>query len=329
MVVQIPEMGVIKKQKFDIGKDVSIIYGYNNCGKTTFLKALDQVFRSRMMEKFLSGEASEIDIYIPTNRIVVSEYSTERPLLKDVEEFIHYQKDSYIDYSLHLKRLRDYLLTNDIVRHFISRVIRNIFELNLEQADTRYSDGIENIINIYLNVIWAMTWDMELTDLTEENFQNLVAQKQVYVLIDEIEMFLHVNIQSKLIASLKEDFPECRFILTTHSPLLLTRYKQCLIYTLKKGRLKEMEDDMYYEDLNIIYEQLFDVDELPVQARKDINFLGKVVMDNDDSDTDKIMSVIRRMRREYPNLCRRYNAVITKAEYIGEKNDKNKKDKHA
>lgn len=323
MLVQIPETGVIKKQKFDIGKDVSIIYGYNNCGKTTILKALDQVFSSRMMEKFLSGENGEIDIYIPTNRIIVSEYSTERLQLKDVEEFIHYQKDSYIDYSLHLKRLRDYLLTNEVVHHFITRVIHKIFEINLELTDTRYSDGIENIINIYLNVIWAMTWDMELTDLTEDNFQNLLTQKQIYVLIDEIEMFLHVNIQSKLIASLKEDFPECRFILTTHSPLLLTRYKQCLIYTLKKGRLKEVEDDMYYEDLNIIYEQLFDVDELPARARKDINFLGKVVMENDDSDTDKIMSVIERMRREYPNLCRRYNAVITKAEYIGEKNDKN------
>lgn len=92
---------------------------------------------------------------------------------------------------------------------------------------------------------------------------------------------------------------------------------------MKKGRLKEVEDDMYYEDLNIIYEQLFDVDELPARARKDINFWGKVVMENDDSDTDKIMSVIERMRREYPNLCRRYNAVITKVEYIGEKNDKN------
>ena len=86
---------------------------------------------------------------------------------------------------------------------------------------------------------------------------------------------------------------------------------------------------MYYEDLNIIYEQLFDVDELPAQARKDINFLVKVVMENDDSDTDKIVSVIKRMREEYPNLCRRYSAAITKAEYIGEKNDQNKKDKHA
>lgn len=329
MLVQIPETGVIKKQKFDIEKEVSIIYGYNNCGKTTFLKALDQVFCSRMMERFLMGEDGEIDIYIPTNRIVVSEYSTERLQLKDVEEFIHYQKDSYIDYSLHLKRLRDYLFTNDRVHHFISHVVHRIFEINLEKTDTRYSDGIENIINIYLNVIWAMTWDMELTDLTEERFRSLLAQKQIYVLIDEIEMFLHVNIQSKLIASLKEDFPKCRFILTTHSPLLLTRYKQCYIYTLKKGRLKKVEDDMYYEDLNIIYEQLFDVDELPAQARKDINFLVKVVMENDDSDTDKIVSVIKRMREEYPNLCRRYSAAITKAEYIGEKNDQNKKDKHA
>ncbi len=80
---------------------------------------------------------------------------------------------------------------------------------------------------------------------------------------------------------------------------------------------------MYYEDLNIIYEQLFDVEELPKKVRKDLNLLGKVVMENKAYDTEKIRSVIQQMRKEYPNLSRRYNAIITKAQYIGEKNDQN------
>ena len=50
MLIQIPQTGVIKKQKFDIGEDVSIIYGYNNSGKTTILKVLDDAFRNRLME---------------------------------------------------------------------------------------------------------------------------------------------------------------------------------------------------------------------------------------------------------------------------------------
>jgi len=318
MVVQIPETGVIKKQKLDIAESVSIIYGYNNCGKTTVLKALDTVFRNRLMEKFILGQEGEMCVYIPTNRIVVSEHTTEEVQLRDCEEFIHYQKDSYMDYSLHLKRLRDSLLANAFIYCFICQAVYDIFEIDIKGINSRFSDGIENIINIYLNIIWAMVWDMDITCMKEELLHKLLSQKRIYVLIDEIEMFLHVNIQSKLISNMRKDFSGCNFILTTHSPILLTRYKQCIIYKIRSGRLKKIEEDMYYEDLDIIYEQLFDVEELPPKARKSINFLGDVIMGKGNIDSEKIFSTIADLRKEYPNLCRRYNAVITKAQYVGE-----------
>jgi len=323
MDIQIPETGVIKKQKVEINSDVSIIYGYNNSGKTTLLKALDKIFANRQMEQFILGQSGDPAVYIPTNRIIVSEYSTEQPQLKDREEWLHYQKDSYKDYSLHLKRLRDHLLCDAVVHQFICQAIHKIFDIDIRELNSRYSDGIENIINIYLSIIWAMMWDVDFSEMTGEAFYDMIAQKQLYVMIDEIEMYLHVNIQSKLIGSMKQDFSACHFILTTHSPLLLTRYRQCLIYKIQAGRLKKIEEDMYYEDLNIIYEQLFDVEELPKKVRKDLNLLGKVVMENKAYDTEKIRSVIQQMRKEYPNLSRRYNAIITKAQYIGEKNDQN------
>ncbi len=319
MLIQIPQTGVIKKQKFDIGKDVSILYGYNNCGKTTILKALDQVFHSRLMERFIQGEAGDIAIYIPTNRIVISENSTDELHLKDCEEFIHYQKDSYKDYSLHLKRLRDHLLTNEVIHKFICRAIRNIFEISgIKEISGRYSDGIENIINIYLNVIWAMTWDMDISGMTEKMFYKLIAGKQITVMIDEIEMFLHVNIQSRLIGSMKKDFSVCRFILTTHSPLLLTRYKQCMIYNIKNGWLKEVEEDVYYEDLDIIYEQFFQVEELPEKVRQDINYLGDIILKVKNADRKRVNEISEMIMGEYPNLYRRYNKIITKAQSIGE-----------
>ncbi len=323
MLVQIPKKGVIQEQKFDIRQDVSIIYGYNNCGKTTILKVLDQVFHNRMMEQFILGQTGELAIYIPTNRIIVSENATDEIKLKDCEEFIHYQRDSYQDYSLHLKRLRDHLLTNKLIHNFICRTICRIFEIEMKEINDRYSDGIENIINLYLNIVWAMTWDLDISCLNEEIFSERLSQKQIYVMIDEIEMFLHVNIQSKLISSMKEDFPNCSFILTTHSPLLLTRYRQCRIYSIEKGRLKELEEDMYYEDLDITYEQLFKVEELPKQVREDINYLGDVIIKRNEAKEEKIRAIVENLREGYPNLFRRYNKIITKAQGIGERNGQN------
>lgn len=321
MLVKIPETGIIKKQEFTIKKDVSIIYGYNNCGKTTILKALDQAFQNEVMQQFIFGTVRDLAIYIPTNRIVVSENNTDELRLNDYEDFIHYQKDSYKDYSLHLKRLRDQLLKNKMVHNFICHAIYEIFSIDIKEICSRYSDGIENIINIYLNAIWAMTWDLDIADFTEEGLREFLAEQQIYIMIDEIEMFLHVNIQSKLISSMKKDFAGCRFILTTHSPLLLTRYKNCMIYNIKDGRLQETEGDMYYEDLDIIYEQLFKVNELPIQVRDDINYLGEVILKSTEIDSKRIAGIVETLRKEYPNLCRRYNVMITKAQNIGDMND--------
>ena len=95
MQVQIPQTGVIKKQQLDIDKEVSIIYGYNNSGKTTILKVLDSVFHNRLMENFILGKAGEIAIYIPTNRVIVSENNTEELHLKDCEELIQGLQSSF------------------------------------------------------------------------------------------------------------------------------------------------------------------------------------------------------------------------------------------
>lgn len=322
MKIQIPEKGIIKKQMMDIQKDVSIIYGYNNSGKTTLLFTIMNAFYSWMVEKFISGESTDMLVYIPTNRVVVREANIESKPLKDIEDFINYQRDTYKNYGLHLRKLRDELLINVVVKDFICDVVKRIFdiEIDINEADRRFSDGIENIINIYLCIIWAMAWDCDFSAMTEEQFQKIVHEKKVIVLIDEIEMFLHVNVQSKLMNSLKEDFDKCNFILTTHSPLFLTRYKNCSIYNIEDGVLNLIEEDMYYEDLDIIYEALFFVENLPGDLRNELNYLGEVIMKTKPANCHRIEEFAEKLLRDYPNLYRRYNKIITKAQMIGDEN---------
>ena len=144
-------------------------------------------------------------LFFPTNRIILSTIRTENVFLKDFEDFINYHKDAYRDYSLHLKRIRDFLMPNIIVYNFVCTTVKRIFDIDTCDPSKRLSDGIENIINIYLAIIWSMVWDVNIHQLTEEQFVKIIQDKEEYILIDEIEMFLHVNIQSRLIESLKND----------------------------------------------------------------------------------------------------------------------------
>lgn len=336
MEIKIPESGVIKEQIVDIEKKVSVIYGYNNSGKTSFLRMLNEAISSRLLKQFILGQREEaavsgqknvMSVYIPTNRLIVSDVKTEPVRLKDLEEFLSYQRESYKNYDLHLKAIRDYLLCNEVILTFISRTVQRTFGISIENPYSRHSDGIENIINIYLCIIWAMVWDRKIQELDEEAFYHVLKEKSVCILIDELEMFLHVNIQEKLIKSLKEDFVSCSFWLTTHSPLILTRYKNVSVYEIEQGKLQRIDENLYYQDLDNIYEGFFSVKELPEDIREDINYLGRVNMKRVQGEEvlDKVNEIAERMQREYPNLYAKYSNIISKARDRG----KNGKDKEA
>lgn len=322
MRMQLSEFGIVKKQNFDIDSPISIIYGYNNSGKTTMLKVINNMMIDSLLQAFLMGKQSEISAYIPTNRLSVSDANTERIRISDLEDLIHYQKDALNNYALHLRNLRNMLLSNDVIESFILKAVKKIFSIEIQNLSNRYSDGIENVINIYLNIVWMMIWKHSIYDLNEEQFNNLISEQKIYVLIDEIEMFLHVNSQSKLIDNLREDFPKCFFVLTTHSPLILTRCKNANIYNIIDGVLEPILKELYYKDLDTVYEALFYVEELPKQIQQSIRYLGRVIKKEEKANKVTIEQIAEKMMREYYNLFMSYNPIIIKAQSMVEDDGK-------
>jgi len=69
------------------------------------------------------------------------------------------------------------------------------------------------------------------------------------VMIDEVDMHLHPRWQRRLIHQLTETFPNCQFILTTHSPLVISDSKDVLCYVLDDGKLVEKKG-LYGLDAN-------------------------------------------------------------------------------
>lgn len=79
------------------------------------------------------------------------------------------------------------------------------------------------------------------------------------VLIDEVEMHLHPKWARTLIANLTRTFPNCQFILTTHSPLVISDCKDVLVYALEDGQVRTLASQ-YGQDVNSVLLEEMDAD---------------------------------------------------------------------
>jgi predicted ATP-binding protein involved in virulence len=79
------------------------------------------------------------------------------------------------------------------------------------------------------------------------------------VMIDEVDLHLHPQWQRRLIHQLTATFPNCQFILTTHSPLVISDSKGILCYVLDDGELEE-RDGLYGMDANQVLMNVMDTD---------------------------------------------------------------------
>jgi len=77
------------------------------------------------------------------------------------------------------------------------------------------------------------------------------------VLIDEVDMHLHPQWQRRLIKQLTMTFPNIQFVLTTHSPLVISDCESSLVYLLDGDELR-LYDELYGEDVNSVLLEVMD-----------------------------------------------------------------------
>lgn len=314
MVFKLKGNDVIKEQDIEVTESLIGIYGYNNSGKTTILKELDKVIDEENIKCIVNDGEYIRSLFIPTNRVIVRQAHTSSTPIKDIEEFLAYKKDSYNEFDLHLKVIRENMLGNSAVKQVIKNAILYMFGEDYEfDFDRRQSDGVENIINIYCSIIWLFTWDKDIEDIKYDKLKQLLCDTSAVVMIDEIEAFLHVYVQSRMLQKFKEDFSKCSFVFTTHSPLLLSRYYNIRKFQLDNGILNEINADLYYKDLDNIYEVYFNVEEFPKEVGEIINRLGDYIC-GEEYNRDVIVKDLEILNEQYANVKAKYPGLVAKAE---------------
>jgi predicted ATP-binding protein involved in virulence len=116
------------------------------------------------------------------------------------------------------------------------------------------------------------------------------------ILIDEVDLHLHPSWQRSLCDRLIETFPNCQFVLTTHSPLVISDCKNVLVYTLTNGELQELPSQ-YGQDANTV---LLDVMDTSIR-NQDIDIKLNNLLDAiQDSNVPQAQQMLTELTDELP-----------------------------
>jgi len=109
------------------------------------------------------------------------------------------------------------------------------------------------------------------------------------ILIDEIDLHLHPQWQRGIIQRLRNSFPNCQFLLTTHSPLVISDAKDVRCYVLNDSQFTLLED-LYGLDANQVLLKVMDTDIRNEEVDKKITELLELIHQGDLSKAKAALS---------------------------------------
>lgn len=114
-------------------------------------------------------------------------------------------------------------------------------------------------------------------------------------LIDEVDLHLHPAWQRMVVQRLRQAFPNCQFVFTTHSPQVLSEVKSGNVYLLdfSDGEISAMRlIDSYGRDTNRILEEIMGVPERPQPIKDELRRYFRLLALGDMEEAKKVRAKI-------------------------------------
>jgi predicted ATP-binding protein involved in virulence len=280
------------------------------------------------------SEEHFVSIYYSANRkpiesSKVSSHLSEASYIIDFTEFTHwFQKledlenetrlsidNNHRDIKLESTRTAIYSMLGDGLSNL--RMKRAIDKLTIHKANQEIeldwlSDGERGLLALAGDLArrLAITYPDSVNPLHEAGL----------VLIDEIELHLHPEWQRIIIQRLTQTFPGCQFIVTTHSPQVLSNVQPECIHILAiedNNVVVKRPERSYGRDSNRILEDIMGVSKRPPEIEARILELFRIIHDGElDRAKDLIQDLATEIGIDEPELIRAAS-TIHRREVIG------------
>jgi len=144
-----------------------------------------------------------------------------------------------------------------------------------------------------INALFGMVWQIFMAGIGEEHY---------VVIIDEPENHLHPAMQRSVLPSLAAAFPTTRFVVSTHSPFIVSSFPDAAVYGLFQNEERRVESKLIEgEDLsgsaNSILRDVLSVDStVPLWVEKRVrSILENSANDEPIKRADLVMEELRRL----------------------------------
>ncbi|MHC8382322.1 AAA family ATPase [Pseudomonas sp. LB3P14] len=136
-------------------------------------------------------------------------------------------------------------------------------------------------------------------------------------IIDELDAHLHVSLQRKILPFLTASFPGIQFLITTHSPFVITSIDNCVIYDISR---REQVDELSSSSYEAVLEGLFGVlpssDILQSKIKELVEISTK-----DKIDIDLLQGKINAIGTDTSALDEESRFFLNKAKFLITKDD--------
>ncbi len=138
-------------------------------------------------------------------------------------------------------------------------------------------------------------------------------------LIDEIDLHLHPAWQRRIVGALKETFPNCQFLLTTHSPQVLGHLRPECIWVLERaesGVVANRPEEAFGLESGRILEDIMGVSSRPQEVKNKLRELFLAIDGGKTNKAKRLATEIRRQVGEDPDLVKA-DILISRREVLG------------
>lgn len=187
-------------------------------------------------------------------------------------------QDWFNNFDSHLK-----FLFEDESAHLVFYRQNFKFKISLDNREFDFQTLSSGYLAIF-EILADLLVRSEFFEITPDELQGIV-------LIDEIDAHLHISLQKKILPFFTELFPQIQFIVSTHSPFVITSTdNDTVVYDISSGDF--FEEDLSRYSYESVIKGLFHVEIQSEQLASEIKAIAEI-LNKEPNNYEKLRMILR------------------------------------